>query len=180
MLGEERETDLKSISRSALLLPALRQYFFSFYGYERNKSVLLTSPKERKKLKESNLRIYSQPCWCRWPCSGIMPGKFGSVCCPLISNLMLLLMLLPPFVRLSSGSMLVGATLSSVVDGVIGGSDDASNDASWSWLCVCSWRGCWKVFTFSGTVERVGTLDALCNVCTRGNKSRRRRTREAR
>ena len=92
-------------------------------------------------LKQWEFKIYNQPCWCKWPCSGIIPGKLGRVCWPFISNLMLLFTF--PFVKFNNGSMLVGATLSSVVDGVNGGSLALSIDASWSWLCVCSCRGCW-------------------------------------
>lgn len=116
--------------------------------------------------------VYNQPCWCKWPCSGIMPGKFGSLCSPLISNLMLLFTLIFALVKFNSGSMLVGATLSSVVEGVSGGSTEASVDRSWSWLWVCSWRDGWMDWDFSGTLGRVGTLDALCNVCTRTKREK--------
>jgi hypothetical protein len=45
---------------------------------------------------------------------------------------MLLFMFIFPLVKFSNGSMLVGATLSSVVDGVNGGSIEESIGCSWS------------------------------------------------
>lgn len=111
---------------------------------------------------ESNL--YNHPCWCKCPCSGMILGKLGSVCCPLISNFMLLAMLRFPRAKFKSGSVLVGATLSSVVEALNGGGSGWSGDSSVrSWLCVCSCLG-GIGSRFSGTVGRVGTLDALCNV----------------
>lgn len=107
--------------------------------------------------------LYNHPCWCKWPCSGMILGKLGSACCPLSSNLMLLALRTPRAVRFKSGSMLVGATLSSVVEALsCGGISCDTSD--WSWLWVCSWRGFGKFSCLSGTTGRDGTLDALCNV----------------
>lgn len=177
------QTKRKSFSRFLVLF--LTTIIFSFIVMNEIKSALNETKKgaaiSSHKIKKTDNKmfvergnrfvdlnltnIYNQPCWCKWPCRGIIPGRFGSVCCPLISNFMLLLTFKFPLVKFSNGSMLVGATLSSVVEGVNGGSIDDSNARSWSWLCVCSCREGWMDCDFSGTLERVGTLDALCSVC---------------